>query len=318
MHAWAHARLLQLYQTLCNSIDCNPPGSSVHGISQARILGWVVLPSSRGSSQLRDWPLVSSSPAPAGRCSTTRTTWKSKWSSLSCVWLFETSTIQSMEFSRPEYWSGQPSPSPGDLPNPGIRPRSPVLWVDSLPAKPQGKSKNTWVGSSSLLQWIFPTQKLNQGLLHCRWILYQLNYQGSPTGKPQLQLKYSLSSQFRYKTSISIWELRSFQTQKSSTYSWTQLNFSNCILSLTLCPQDMWIFWLWMRKRLFPSHLNEAWACWLYHPQISQYGFTNFCSFICSMRSKMRWSLKSRKFQNFNLNSPFQGFPDDLTKSSLS
>ena len=32
----------------------------------------------------------------------------------------------------------------------------------------------------SLLQWIFPTQELNWGLLHCRWILYQLNYQGSP------------------------------------------------------------------------------------------------------------------------------------------
>ena len=50
----------------------------------------------------------------------------------------------------------------------------------SLPAEPQGKPKNTEVGSLSLLQWIFLTQKLNRGLLHCRWILYQLNYQGSP------------------------------------------------------------------------------------------------------------------------------------------
>ena len=41
--------------------------------------------------------------------------------------------IQSMEFSRPEYWSGQPFPSPGDLPNPGIKPRSPALQADSLP-----------------------------------------------------------------------------------------------------------------------------------------------------------------------------------------
>ena len=46
---------------------------------------------------------------------------KWKWKSLSCVWLFVTSwTIQSMEFSRPEYWSGRPFPSPGDLPNPGL------------------------------------------------------------------------------------------------------------------------------------------------------------------------------------------------------
>ena len=50
--------------------------------------------------------------------------------------------IQSMEFSRPEYWSGKPFPSPGDLPNPGIEPGSPALRVDSLPAEPQGKP--TW------------------------------------------------------------------------------------------------------------------------------------------------------------------------------
>ena len=43
-----------------------------------------------------------------------------------------------MEFSRPEYWSGQPFPSPGDLPNPGIEPRSPALQADSLPAESQG------------------------------------------------------------------------------------------------------------------------------------------------------------------------------------
>ena len=46
-------------------------------------------------------------------------------------------TIQSKEFSRPEYCSG--FPSPGDIPNPGIEPRSPTLQVDSLPAEPQGK-----------------------------------------------------------------------------------------------------------------------------------------------------------------------------------
>ena len=45
--------------------------------------------------------------------------------------------VQSMEFSRPEYWSGQPFPSPGDLPNPGMEPRSPTLQADALPAGPQ-------------------------------------------------------------------------------------------------------------------------------------------------------------------------------------
>ena len=72
-----------------------------------------------------------------------------------------------------------PFPSPGDLPNPGIEPRSPTLQADSLPAEPQGKPKNTGVGSLSLLQQIFLIQELNQGLLHCRQTLYQLSYQGS-------------------------------------------------------------------------------------------------------------------------------------------
>ena len=44
-----------------------------------------------------------------------------------------------MEFSRPEHWSGQPFPSPGDLPSLGIKSRSLALQVDSLPAEPQGK-----------------------------------------------------------------------------------------------------------------------------------------------------------------------------------
>ena len=51
--------------------------------------------------------------------------------------------------------------------------------VFSLPSGPPGKSKNTGVGSLTLLQGNFPTWDSNQGLLHCRWILYQLSYQGS-------------------------------------------------------------------------------------------------------------------------------------------
>ena len=46
----------------------------------------------------------------------------------------------SMEFSRQEYWSGSPFPSPGDLPKPGIDPGSPVLEADALPSEPPGKS----------------------------------------------------------------------------------------------------------------------------------------------------------------------------------
>ena len=64
------------------------------------------------------------------------------WKSLSCVQLFATPwTVAyqaplSMGFCRQEYWSGLPFPSPGELPNPGIEPRSPVLQADALPSEP--------------------------------------------------------------------------------------------------------------------------------------------------------------------------------------
>ena len=91
----------------------------------------------------------------------------------------------SIEFSRQEYWSGLPFPSPGDLPDPGIKPRSPTLQEDALPSEPPGKSKmlvawshqtlcdpmdcrflcpwdslgkNTRVGSHSFFQGIFPSR----------------------------------------------------------------------------------------------------------------------------------------------------------------
>ena len=50
-----------------------------------------------------------------------------------------------MEVSRPEYWSGCPFPSPGDLPNPGIKPRSPALWADPLTTEPQGKPREATI-----------------------------------------------------------------------------------------------------------------------------------------------------------------------------
>ena len=49
----------RLCLTLCDPVDYNPPGSSIHGILQARLLEWVAMPFSRGSSQPRDWTLVS-------------------------------------------------------------------------------------------------------------------------------------------------------------------------------------------------------------------------------------------------------------------
>ena len=68
-----------------------------------------------------------------------------KVKSLSHVRLFATpwtvahQAPPSMGFSRKEYWSGLPFPSPGDLPDPGIEPRSPTLQADSLTSEPPGK-----------------------------------------------------------------------------------------------------------------------------------------------------------------------------------
>ena len=70
--------------------------------------------------------------------------WK-KVKSLGCVWLFVTpwdvacQTPLSVGFSRQEYWSGLPFPSPGDLPDPKIEPGSPALQADSSPSEPPGK-----------------------------------------------------------------------------------------------------------------------------------------------------------------------------------
>ena len=104
-----------------------------------------------------------------------------KWNSLSHVWFFAIPwTIQSMEFSRPEHWSGYPFPSPGDLPNPGIEPRSPPLQVDSLPAEPPGKPKNT--GASSLSFSSGSSRPRNWTGVSCiaGGFFYQLRSQGSP------------------------------------------------------------------------------------------------------------------------------------------
>ena len=147
-------KVAQSCLTFCDSRDCSPPGSSVRRISQARVLEWAATFFSRESSQPRDRTHVSC----IGRqilyhlChlgSPWRLVWVSKWKSQSCVRLFATPwTVLSMEFSRPEYWSGKPFPSPGDLPSPGIKPRSPRLQENSLPAKPQEKPLKTHLGTT--------------------------------------------------------------------------------------------------------------------------------------------------------------------------
>ena len=92
-----------------------------------------------------------------------------------------------------------------------FEPRSLTLQADSLPAEPQGKPKSTGVGSLSLPQWIFPTQESNWGLLHCRRILYQLSYQGSP----ELWLTFSIFMEFKYNLSFASFPVCSFRVLRN-------------------------------------------------------------------------------------------------------
>ena len=197
-------QVAQLCLTFCDLV-----AYTVHGILQARILGWVAFPFSRESSQTRDWTRVSHI---AGRFFTS---WATR--------------------EAPKYRSGLTIPSPADLPDSGIEPGSPALQVDSLPTELWGKppscvtqsklfilffckvrkiktlnsngcccfccsvtsvvsnfvhvqpyglqparllcpwdflGKSSGVCCHALLWGIFPTQVSNLGLLHCRQIFY--------------------------------------------------------------------------------------------------------------------------------------------------
>ena len=108
----------QVCPTLCNPMDYNPPGSSIHGILQARILEWIAIPFCRRSSRPRDWTQVS---CIAGRFFTVWATRKplgyATLSHFSHVWLCATpQTVAyqappSLGFSRQEHWSRLPFPS---------------------------------------------------------------------------------------------------------------------------------------------------------------------------------------------------------------
>ena len=133
-------------------MDCSPPGSSVHGILQARILKWVALSSSRGSSQPRDWTCVS--------CIGRRILYH--WATKEALLIYVLAHLKWSEVAQscPTLCNPMDCSPPGssihgilqarilewvaisfsrDLPNPGIEPRSPTLQADALTSEPPRK-----------------------------------------------------------------------------------------------------------------------------------------------------------------------------------
>ena len=180
LYALMHAQSLscvQLFATPQRTILCpwDSPGKNT-GVGCHSLLQWIFPTQGSNPSVLLGRPVLyhcATWEAPQPLCVCAQSLFATPW----------TMTLQAplcMGFSRQEYWSGLPCPPLGHLPNPGVKPGSPTLQADSLPSEPPGKSKNTGVGSLSLLQGIFPTQELNRGLLNCREILFELSYQGRP------------------------------------------------------------------------------------------------------------------------------------------
>ena len=160
-------------------MDCGLPGSSVHGIFQARVLEWVLF--FRGSSWGRNWTQVSHV---EGRFFTVwaireahKVRWKQvylerytfhrqkavcvrKWEELwnvGCLVFMCVCVCVSRSVMSDSLW-----------PSWGVRLFCP--W--------EFPGQNTGVGCHFLLQGVLPTQGSNRDLLHCRWILYHLNHQG--------------------------------------------------------------------------------------------------------------------------------------------
>ena len=114
--------MLQSCPNLCDLMDCSPPGSSVHEISQARILEWVASSFSRGSPWPKDQTRISCIVANSLLSETPGKPKSILWRCVihsvvsNSLWphgLLPTQAPLSMAFSRQEYWSGLPFPSPG-------------------------------------------------------------------------------------------------------------------------------------------------------------------------------------------------------------
>ena len=194
-------------------MDCSPPGSSVHGIFQTRILDWVAISFSSGSSQPRDWTQISRIVGRRFIVWATRevsTKQEKKWRLVAFLPLGvgmsgnikvdlwprarEERELQFLRLRQcfttlttcPELLKPlHPSPFRKDimfiLHSESHSVMSNSLWPYGLYSPWNSPGQNIGVDSLSLLQGIFPTQGSNPGLPHCRQILHQLSHKGSLT-----------------------------------------------------------------------------------------------------------------------------------------
>ena len=176
--------------TLCHPMDCSPPGSSIHGILQARVLEWVAISFSRclvntfkehycTRSWMNEGNLRQSFQPPCFwvKVDILNILVRAHTQSLSCVRLFATQwTVArqaplSMGFPKQEYWSGLSFLSMGDLPNPGTEPVSPawaggffttevpgkpIILVDSASCSPESLHSFIMATHSGTLAWRTP------------------------------------------------------------------------------------------------------------------------------------------------------------------
>ena len=126
---------------------CDPRNYTVRGILQARILEWVAFPFSKGSSQPRDWTQISDV---AGRFFTS---WATK--------------------EAQKYWSGLPCPPPEDLPDPGIKPKSPALagrfFTIEPPGKPLVEVDNNQIETLIENNQCYTSWEMNQNIQITHW-----------------------------------------------------------------------------------------------------------------------------------------------------
>ena len=137
---------------------------------------------SQSQSTTRDCPSFRENRLSLNAFETVTALYACKLNHFSHVWLFVTPRTRfslSMRFSRQEYWSGLPCPPPGDLPDPGIEPRSlmsPALAAGSLPLAPPGKPVTTEVN----IYWVFASMEHFTTLCEGKWnanVLVQLRKQ---------------------------------------------------------------------------------------------------------------------------------------------